>query len=122
MRHPASVIPDARLFRRELESIYRIQLPQLDVPRGWLPRVERIVETLARHSLLRRTALLEVRQHAGAMYVAIDGPYSARILVQPIARAAASDCGVCGGPVIHVVDGERTRCLRCPRRHQRTGR
>lgn len=122
MHYPAPLIPNARQFRRELETIYRIQLPELDVPRGWLPRVELIVETLACQDLLHRTSFLAIRQRSGLLSVAIEAPYHAQILVRRLIRDAPSDCKHCGGKLIDPMDGGRHWCASCPGGRQRAGR
>jgi hypothetical protein len=121
MRHPATVIPEARQFRWELETIYRIELPELDVPRGWLPRIELIVETLAARNLLGRTSVLAVREQAGVLNIAIEGPYPARVLVRRLAYAALGDCKICGGPLIDPLAYAGTSCARCPGGGHRAG-
>lgn len=122
MRPPASRISDAAQFRQELEKIYRISLPELDVPRGWLPRVERVIEVLAGQDLLRVSRVMAVRHTGGRMHVALDGPDHAELLARRIARDAPLDCRHCGGRLIDPGDGDRWYCGRCPGGRQRTAR
>lgn len=122
MRLPKNHIPNAQQFRHELETIYRVSLPEFDVPRGWLPRVERMVESLARQDLLRSTQLLCVRQAHGALEVLLDGPHRAHLLVQRITHGAPHDCRFCGGRLVGTRDGRRKWCQRCPSGHLRVVR
>jgi hypothetical protein len=114
MRHPATRISNAPQFRRELETIYRFSLPEFDVPRGWLPRVELMVEILASQDLLRVTRIHSVSQQQGELQVILDGPYHAHLLAKRITRGAPDDCRFCGGRLVDPCDGGRKWCRRCP--------